>query len=158
MTGIIEYFIALASTALIGMTVMTLIKDDGIRRVIRTMIGVLLLLVIIKPISAINIDTLAKEIGDSFHEEFRVSDYESLYRDKLRLQVQTTTEDYIRKKAESMGATLFIKVEVSDDTYPTPEKVYLSGVIGGEQRSALQEYLTQDLGIPVDKQRWDLYD
>ncbi len=158
MTGIIGYFIALASTALIGVTVTALIKDERIRMIIQTMVGVLLLLVILKPISVIDPEALAQQIGEAFQEEFQMTDYETLYQDKLRQQVASTTEGYIQKKAESIGATLSAQVEVCDSGYPSPEKVRISGILTGEQRRILQDYITQEIGIPMENQRWELYE
>ena len=95
---------------------------------------------------------------EGFRREFSVADYESLYQDKLRSQIKGTTEEYIEKKATDIGGSVSAEVELSGEEYPTPIGVEIRGSLKGEQRVILQEYVTRDLGIPVEAQRWILYE
>lgn len=153
-----EYFISLSATAMIGVLVTSLISDQRIRNVFRIVTGILLLLVLLKPIAQIDLSHFGQEIGSTFRQEFTTQDYESLYQEKLCDQVRRTTEEYIRKKAESLGITITAKVELSTDHYPTPTGVKIYGEISPEQMTQLQAYIAQELGIPNENQRWEFYE
>lgn len=159
MNRILQYFTALVATALIGVLFSNLVKDQKINSILQLTIGLLLLLVLLKPIATAKIDQLGEEVGRIFREEFQMQNYESLYKDKLRAQVKTLTEEYVIKKAHSLNATVSVEVELStSDGYPTPQWIRIVGILTGEQKEILQEYVTVELGIAPENQRWDLYE
>ncbi len=158
MNSIITYITALTATALIGVLVINIIKDERINRILQISMGILIILVLLKPVASLKIDELGEEIGNIFREEFQTQDYESLYQDKLRTQVKSVTEDYVQKKAESIGAEITVEVGLSAEGYPAPHSIRIVGALSGEQKRILLEYITNDLGIAPENQRWDLYD
>ncbi len=158
MTGLIAYFTSVIATVLIGVVVTELIKEPRLHTIVQMILGVLVLLVLLRPIATVKPEALMDEIEDLFREEIQLSEYEALYQDKLREQVKSLTEEYIRKKGESMNASIRVQAELSTEGYPVPEKVLITGILTWEQRQSLEEYITQEFGIPQENQRWELYD
>ena len=158
MTGLIAYFTSVIATVLIGVVVTELIKEPRLHTIIQMILGVLILLVILRPITTVKPEVLMDEIEGLFREEIQISEYVSLYQDKLREQVKSLTEEYIRKKGESMNASIRVQAELSTEGYPVPEKVLIIGILTWEQRQSLEEYITQEFGISRENQRWELYD
>lgn len=158
MTGLTEYFSALTATAVIGVLVCSLIKDPKVRSITQTITGVLLLLVLLKPLTTVDLDRLSQEIRQQFRQEFQTTDYETMYQDKLRRQVRETTESYIINKASSFNAMISVEVELNREGYPTPCGVKITGILTEKQKLLLQEYLTKELGIPIENQRWDTHE
>lgn len=157
LNGILKYFMTLVATALMGVLLTALIKDRRIQNIIKLLMGSLLLIVLLRPVAQIDMETLGEDLGNLFRDELSTSDYESLYYENLRQQIKKTTEEYIRKKGESLGAVISAEVELSTDDYPVPISVKLYGSITWEQRLSLQEYITRELGIPTEHQRWEIY-
>lgn len=158
MTGLIAYFTSVIATVLIGVVVTELIKEPRLHTIVQMILGVLVLLVLLRPIATVKPDALMNEIEGLFREEMQISEYETLYQDKLREQVKSLTEEYIRKKGESLNASIRVQAELSSEGYPVPEKVLITGILTWEQRQSLEEYITQEFGIPRENQRWELYD
>lgn len=158
MTGFIAYFTSVIATVLIGVVVSELIKEPRLHTIVQMILGVLILLVILRPIATVEPEALVDEIEGLFREEIQISEYEALYQDKLREQVKSLTEEYIRKKGESINASIRVQAELSSEGYPVPVKVLISGILTWEQRQILEEYITQEFGIPQENQRWEIYD
>lgn len=151
-----DYFTALTATALIGVVALSITKNDKINKIIQLLIGLLLILVLFKPIKNLDIQNISQSISESFQKEFHTYNYESIFQEKLREQIQTTTETYIREKAEQLKAKITFEVILSKDTYPKPNEITVSGTLTTEQFIALQNYFTHDLGIPKENQRWKI--
>lgn len=67
--------------------------------------------------------------------------------------IKTQTEAYILDKAASLGLSLQVRTELSEDGM-LPEHVYLEGQAAPAVRQRLQRIITEDLGIPKEKQSW----
>ena len=158
MTSVVGYFTSIIATVLIGVVISELIKEQQLRVIVQMIMGVLLLLVVLRPINAISPEKIVYEAGEWLSDEIQIKDYETLYQDKLRNQVKTLTEEYIRRKAESINASIWVRVELNEEGYPTPNAVLIGGILSWEQRQILSEYISSAFGIPLDKQRWELYD
>ena len=71
--------------------------------------------------------------------------------DALRERIAAQTQAYIEDKAASLG--LNVRAEVRTAIYdgvPLPD----SATLYGEKNAALGAYITQELGITEEKQRW----
>ena len=158
MTGIIAYFTAVVATAILGVIVGSMITDPRLGSLIRTITGILILLVLLRPLLGTDLRELTDTVQQALSREFMTEDYETLYHRKLREQITTTTESYILKEASSIGAKIQVKVTLTADPYPTPYGVEITGKLTPHQQDLMEEYLTLQLGIDPRNQRWNLYD
>lgn len=158
MTAVKEYFTAVTAIAVLGVFLTAVVKDKRINNVLQILTGILLLLVLMRPVAEWDVEAFATKAGDVWGDRLPISDYETLYNEKLRQQVKETTEEYIRKKAESLGAIVTVTVELSREGYPTPVGTKISGFLTAHQLSELKRYVQADLGIEEENQRWDIYE
>jgi hypothetical protein len=56
-------------------------------------------------------------------------------------------------KAAAIGAQIQVKIVLSNDHYPVPEKVYIEGDISPFARTRLKQILTE-LGVTEENQIW----
>ena len=62
---------------------------------------------------------------------------------------------YIWDKADEMGVALEVEVETRDlGSGPYPWRATLTGTCGGEKRTALTQYIEENLAIPEARQVW----
>ena len=158
LTGIVSYFTSIVAIAIIGVVVTSVITDPQISRLVRTVTGVLVLLVLLHPLLHGDLEELATTVQEALSRDVITEDYEALYQRKLREQIATTTETYILEKAASIGAQIQVEVELDQNSYPTPNKVEITGKLTPQQKELLEEYLTLQLGIAPQNQRWNVYD
>ena len=158
LTGIIRYFTSIIATAILGMIASSLITDPRIGRIIKTVSGVLILLVLLRPLLHANLEALSENLWDLWEEQQLSEDYEAIYMDKLAEQVKSTTENYILSKAASIGAEVQVSVELTHAPYPIPYSVEIVGKVTEEQREFLSDYLTHQLNIDPHNQRWNIHD
>lgn len=72
----------------------------------------------------------------------------------LRERIKEETESYILTKASAMGLTISAEVEVASDFPNAPERVTLNGHITPYRKQQLASYLSSELGIPEENQKW----
>ncbi len=136
----------------------SLITDPQLSRLIRTITGVLLLLVLLRPLLRIDLEDMSTAVQEALSSQGITEDYHALYEKKLREHIISTTEAYIREKASSIGAEIRVEVDLREDPYPTPSSVRITGALTPHQQELLRDYLTRELGIDPGNQRWNLYD
>lgn len=61
---------------------------------------------------------------------------------------------YILEKASALQTDLSIDVILSEDPIPTPESVKLAGTVTPYAKAKLQRILSEELGIPKERQIW----
>ena len=158
MTGIASYFTSIVATAIIGVILCSIITDQRIGNLMKTVIGILVLMVVLRPLLRIDPEELSGRIMDTIDKEQFTDEYEALYEENLKKQIISTTESYIIREASSMGADIRVEVELSEEPYPVPRRVTVTGKLTPEQKAQLQDYLTHQLGIDPRNQRWNVYD
>ncbi len=71
---------------------------------------------------------------------------------QLEAQIQGQTQEYILDKANTLGMSLEIQVELDDRFLPW--QVTLKGPVSPYARQQLKEVLEEELGIPEERQVW----
>lgn len=72
----------------------------------------------------------------------------------LKERIKKETESYILTKASAMGLNLSVEVEVASDFPNVPESVILNGNVTPYGKQQLIAYLSSELGIPEENQKW----
>ena len=69
--------------------------------------------------------------------------------------IKQQCETYILDKATAMGLTLEIEIQLHEDgQFPYPTGVVIRGSWTVAEQAALSAVITQDLGIPEERQEW----
>lgn len=157
MEALRDYLLSIVAVSLVGVLAVTLLRQDTMRRLARFVAGLLLLLTVARPL--LGLGDLELE-ADSFTGagEFSAEEAQARYREALERQVRGSAEQYIRDKAEALGATVQVEVRLSDGDPPAPWEVRIVGTLSAEQTAALADYITEAFGIPAARQEWKLYE
>ncbi len=158
MEGLRSYFTAVVAVCMIAVIVNALVKQGNVQRVVRLVIGMLIALVVLKPLGAIDIDALSIEFLELTGQSLDLQEPEQAYRKALCEHIKESTECYIQDRANELGAYVRAEVTLSDDEYPVPAAVRIVGSLSTEQFEVLYAYVTDSLGIAQENQEWNIYD
>lgn len=148
------YLIRLTAAAILAALVRRLSPAGGAGRAARLGAGLLVLLTAFGPLA--EVDTLAAaqsltRSGFAVTTEDVSAEANNLLSDLISQEAET----YILDKARDMDLTLSVTVETrADGAYPVPWSVTIRGSFTEEQRSALSQTISQELGVPEDRQEW----
>lgn len=153
-----EYLLGVVAACMICVLAMQMVRGGSTRRLIRFAGGLLILLVVAQPLLKLSSQNLSHYLEEL--EEIWGADTASLEEDSqqaLARHVKQTTQRYIEQKATELGATIQAEVTLTQEEYPTPWSVRLTGSATSEQCKELSLYLSRDLGIDAQRQEWNLY-
>ena len=68
--------------------------------------------------------------------------------------IKQQTEAYILDKAVSLGVNIDVNVKMSDTNPPVPKEVILSGNVSPYMKNKMIQYITANIGISEENQRW----
>lgn len=153
----VSYLLSITSVAILTIIITNILKEGLQKQIVLCISGTLLLFVVLKPLTSLSPTVYERWVSNIKTSQFSTEEYELLYMQKLRTQIQSTTEEYIRKRAEELGAVVTVRIELTDDTYPVPYKVEILGSMNTEQLSALKQYVTDSIGIEEKHQLWRNY-
>lgn len=151
-----EYVLSVGTAAvIIGILTGFLDSKSSIGTLTRMVCGLFLVFTVLKPIDRINFGHLT-EYADAFADEGEATAARGteMANDALRDIIKLQTEAYILDKAGSYNAELDVQVCVTETDCPLPESVRISGHVSPYVRSRLQQMISDELGIPKEKQLW----
>lgn len=155
MVGIREYLISVIAACMIAVLCLQLVKQQTVKKVLRFVCGLLVLLVAASALVSLDMEYIS---GLMETMELQVNaDKNSLEQDvyqQLSEHIQSTSENYIERKAYEFGATVQARVTLTQEEYPVPYSVTIIGILTPQQKQALSEYLDQSLAIPYERQEW----
>lgn len=158
MGGIRSYFTAVVAVCMIAVLVHALAKHGTIQRMVRLIVGMLIVLVVLKPLGGIDLDALSKELLGLSGQLPAYNEPEEAYQQALRKNIKENTQQYIQNFAETLGAYVQAEVTLSEEEYPVPAAVRIVGSLTQTQFQALYAYVTESLGIAQENQEWVIYD
>lgn len=161
MNGWMEQWVLGVSCASLVMVVMgALVQGSGGKRVCKLAGSLLLLLVTIGPVlrmdqqdwqRLLQLETQGMEEAEQSLQEQNNLIYESI--------IEEETQAYILDKAEALGVQCQVEVVVKwEDDLPRPWSVKLEGSWSQAQREKLSNMLQEELGIPKDRQSFEVVD
>jgi hypothetical protein len=74
--------------------------------------------------------------------------------DAMRKSISDSLEAYLLDKAQEMGMELQVNVILSDDPYPIPEKVSISGDTSPYGKKRMSQIIETELGVMEENQIW----
>ena len=153
-----QWLLGVACASMVMVVSGALVKGGGGQRVCKLVGSLLLLLVTLGPMvgmaeedwqELLQWDTQAMEEAEEALMEQNQLLYESI--------IEEETGAYILDKAESLGVTCQVEVVVAwDDEIPQPWSACLTGTWTQAQRDALAEMMQADLGIPYERQSFEV--
>ena len=151
-----EYLIGVTAAALVCGVVRTFVPEKGtLGAVVKMLLGVLMLLVVLQPVSGMSMDGLFDWTEDiSADAQTIVSSAESETKEEMHGRIKQETRAYILSKAQSLGAQLEVAVELSDDVIAKPVAVQITGAVSPYAKQTLMQMIEDDLGIDREAQQW----
>lgn len=146
------WLLGLVAAALILTVLRALVPKGSIRPVARVTAGLVLLLVLLRPLAGLGGGSLRVRYDELEREiTARIEDYQTLHENELESIIADSTAAYISEQAAHLGLTCRAEVrcEVRDGT-PQPA----SAVMDIPYDARLAAAIADDLGIPAEKQSW----
>lgn len=146
------WLLGLVAAALILTVLRALMPKGSIRPVARVTAGLVLLLVLLRPLAGLGGGSLRVRYDELEREiTARIEDYQTLHENELESIIADSTAAYISEQAERLGLTCRAEVrcEVRDGT-PQPASAAMDIPYDAQLAAAIAD----DLGIPAEKQSW----
>ena len=156
MGNIRQYLITVLSAAIVCAILIKLTgKQQLSTNLIRLVASVFLSLCVIAPILKLDVSVLTNELSVSKQEGEYIAEQasaEALY--EIIAIIKERSETYIENKADTYGADINTTVTLSDPTTLVPDGVIIEGNVSPYLKKVLSNIISEDLGIPEDKQIW----
>ncbi len=151
-----QYLLSVTGAAVAGGIFRRLLPEKGTAGLIgKLLTGVFLALTVISPWTDIQLGQLEGLTLDiSSQAAQAVADGEDRTNAALASVIKQECQAYILDKAQDLGLTLSVEVELSRDQIPVPVSVRLQGAAGPYAKSRLAQVLEEDLGIEKERQLW----
>lgn len=155
MEGLRTYALSVISAALLVSILMDLWEKSAFRKQLRLVAGVFLATIFFRPLLRLTVPDLS--LSRSFFSEageLAAQDGEKRYIQSLSQLIQQEAQAYILKEAAAIGAEVQVELELDTGDPPAPCSVTLRGSFDGSQEEALSKLLSEEFGIPKERQTW----
>lgn len=151
-----EYLLSLVAAALLTTLVRSCLPEGGVKRVAAAVCGLLLMLCALSPLLRLQPEDIAQAISRiQMESETMRTGVEVKNRELVSQIIMQNTQTYILDKADSMGLSIQVSVEMDDSgAYPYPCRATLRGICTEAQRLRLSQWIEENLGIPAERQDW----
>lgn len=156
MDGIREYLLQIISAALIcGILLRIMGKKGMLTETVKLLAGVYMTITVLSPWVNIPTGSLEDITGDlSLDAEALAQEGKNSAQEAISAIIKERSETYILDKASSLGVSLTVEVRLTVDALPYPAGVTLSGPISPYAKSILADYISDNLGISMEDQKW----
>lgn len=153
MESIREWLFCVVTASVLSAAAQTLVPEGTFRRMIAFIGGLILMLVILRPLT--DIDPKGVELHlDRYRREIasRQAELQQAGEKGLAELIAERTGAYIVEKGDALGVQVQVRVltETGTDGIPVPVAAELTGGYS----EALSAYMEQELGIPAERQVW----
>ncbi len=154
MTAIRDYILTIVSAAMLCALLKSISAGKkGIERILSLVAGIFLLATGLRPLGILKLTQWENPVeGYRSRAESMVAEAQQDVQDQLKSQIQEQTQAYILDKANTLGMSLEVQVELDSDFIPW--QVTLKGPVSPYARQQLKEVLKNELGIPEERQVW----
>ena len=155
MEPIREYLLSVTVAAMFCAVARRLLEKKGTPAAMgKLLTGLFMTFTVLSPLTNFSIGPL-RDVTEDFRQQAQqaVQEGEEYANSALRQSITERTQAYILDKAESLGADIQVEVMLSNDLYPVPRQVRLSGDVSPYARMQLKKIL-ESLGISEENQIW----
>lgn len=154
MIGTLREWFSCIVAATVLLSVVRLLTPEGcIRAVVSFTGGLLLVIVLLRPVLGTRWGQLRLDFAEYSAEVNAVEQELTVQRDaEIRKRIEKETGAYILDKAAALGAEVSVRVTASDGTNGRiePERVEVIGAYF----PVLADWIDRELGIPAERQVW----
>ena len=146
------WLLGLVAAALILTVLRALVPKGSIRPVARVTAGLVLLLVLLRPLAGLGGGSLRVRYDELEREiTARIEDYQALHENELESIIADSTAAYISEQAAHLGLTCRAEVRGAVRAGTPPPA---SAAMDIPYDARLAAAIADDLGIPAEKQSW----
>jgi len=157
MESIGKYIISIVCAAAVCASITSLVsKNKATSGIIRMISGIFLTIVVIAPVLKIKFDDIELYISAVNAEADAVaSEGADAANTQAASIIKEELESYILEKAAAMDLTITVQITMTDDFPPLPYSAKLSGSVSPYNKQILSDYISDELGIPEERQIWN---
>lgn len=157
MAGLRSWLLAILAAAFFLAVVQAAMPKGPVRQVGSLAAGLLLFLVILRPLVNLTPGWLTGYFEDAYEEAAAYSDsLETADESYLETIMSRQCAEYIVSQAGALGCTVEARVEcVWSDGWPAPASAVVRGALSPAQQEQLSAYMQSELGIPKDGIRYE---
>ena len=147
------WLFSLTAVSLLLAVAEALVTQESIRRVLRLAGGVLMIVVLLRPVAQIDLEGLALSLEDYQREAEELREtYQTRQQQDLAAGIEEELASYIWDKARELGIDCQVRVtaETGEDGVPLPAEVAVDAPYSEELSAVIQK----DLGVPRENQMW----
>ncbi len=158
MTSVIgEWALALCAAAAVCAAALALCPEGKVKRVLRTVCGGVMVLALVSPAARLDIDAYASAIARGREEAAAVTGGAEETKNSLeRAIIESECAAYILDKAGSLGASVSSAAVGARWDEAGCWVPYSAQLIAGSRSSALARAIETELGIPEERQSWEV--
>ena len=154
-----EYLLSVVAVCMICAVANVMVKNQMFGKVLRLVSGVLILLVVIAPLLKVDLQDISNQMEQMLSgDSTSLADVKKDARVQFAQQVKNATEKHIEQIASRYGMTVQATVTVDDSQIPTPIAVELTGTVDPNTVGEFMDYISQNIGISKENQRWRDYE
>ena len=153
MGSIKDYLISITAAAIIAGIVTSITKKStSISSIIKLLAGLFMAVTVLYPFLDIRINELQFYFEQmSLDADFAAGIGKKAAEDEMKQRITEKASAYILEKAYSLGADLNVEVLLED---LVPCAVQISGPVSPYAKQQLSYFITTNLGISLEDQRW----
>jgi len=150
MTFFRDWILGITAAALAIALAQALTPAGTVKKVGSLLGGMVLLLAALRPVLALDVDTLA--VAAANYAPSAAADESG--REALKSLIAEKTAAYIVDKGARLGASVTAQVELAQDDsgWPVPYRARIAGTWSAQQRRALEQAVSRELDIPPQRQ------
>ena len=147
-----QWLVSVVSCAFFVRLLDALTPEGAVRQIARFAGGLVLLLCMLRPLGAVELDDLTRtSIAPGAERAALERRYQEEQTRALEAVIAERTGAYIEDKAHALGVEVTAEVSVrEEDGTLLPDRVVLTG----EENAALSALIAQELAIPRERQEW----
>jgi stage III sporulation protein AF len=156
MQAIREYILSVITAGLLCAIVGKLLNDKGVPATIgKLLTGIIMMISVLAPFAELSADSVL-----DLKTEYQTISLDAVQRgekitsDAMQNSISNSLEAYLLDKAQEMGMELQVEVILSDDLYPIPVKVIISGIASPYGKKRMSQIIEANLGVMEENQVW----
>ncbi|MBO7251497.1 MAG: hypothetical protein J6V25_02600 [Oscillospiraceae bacterium] len=156
MEALREYIFSVILGALLCSILSAIAGEKVQKNILSFLCGLFLMTIILPPLKQMDLSLNNILTGSIPTEKDQaIVEGKEQSRSAYRQYIKQELEAYILSKAAALQADISPEVVLSQDEYPIPISVTITGRLTAEQKENLQIILGQDLGIGEENQYWN---